>query len=123
MSKQFEQLLVLYNQILATSTEVKNLILKEDYNEAISREAHKSQLVEKVTFLKKQLVLSEEEKQKINSVNEKILTQESEVLEGLKTLRQEVALKLQTTQKQSKLSNIYDNEMPNEGSICDYTSD
>ena len=53
MSKQFEQLLVLYNQILATSTEVKNLILKEDYNEAISREAHKSQLVEKVTFLKK----------------------------------------------------------------------
>ena len=31
-------------------------ILKEDYNEAISREAHKSQLVEKVTFLKKQLV-------------------------------------------------------------------
>ena len=59
MSKQFEQLLILYNQILATSTEVKNLILKENYDEAISREGHKSQLVSKAVFLKKQLHFSD----------------------------------------------------------------
>ena len=123
MSKQFEQLLVLYNQIFATSTEVKTLIEKENYDEAISREGHKSQLVEKVAFLKKQLVLSEDEKEVINSINEKILAQEAEVLENLQNLKQEVALKLKTMQKQSKLSNVYDNNEPHEGSICDYTSD
>ncbi len=123
MSKQFEQLLVLYNQIFATSTEVKNLIEKENYDEAISREGHKSQLVDKVAFLKKQLTLSEEEKEAINSINEKILAQEGEVLEKLQNLKQDVAMKLKTTQKQSKLSNVYDKEEPHEGSICDYTSD
>lgn len=123
MSKQFEQLLILYNQILATSTEVKNLILKENYDEAISREGHKSQLVSKAVFLKKQLHFSDEEKDAIKSINEQILAQEAEVLENLKNLKEDVLLKLKTVQKQSKLSNVYDNEIPTEGSICDYTSD
>ena len=123
MSKQFEQLLILYNQILATSTEVKNLILKENYDEAISREGHKSQLVSKAVFLKKQLHFSDEENYAIKSINEQILAQEAEVLENLKNLKEDVLLKLKTVQKQSKLSNVYDNEIPTEGSICDYTSD
>lgn len=123
MSKQFEQLLILYNQILTTSTEVKNLVLKENYDEAISREGHKSQLVSKAVFLKKQLHFSDEENDAIKSINEQILAQEAEVLENLKNLKEDVLLKLKTVQKQSKLSNVYDNEIPTEGSICDYTSD
>lgn len=123
MSKQFEQIKILYNQILVTSSEVKALIEKENYDEAISREGHKTQLVKKVSFLTKQLQFTEEEKKEINSIKEKILAQEAEVLEGLQNLKTGVGLKLKTAQKQAKLSSFYDKEEPTEGSICDYTSD
>ena len=63
MSKQFEQLEILYKQILATSLEIKSLIDREMYDEAVFKEAHKSQLISKVAFLKKQLVFSESEKE------------------------------------------------------------
>ena len=55
MSKQFEQLEILYKQILATSLEIKSLIDREMYDEAVFKEAHKSQLISKVAFLKKQV--------------------------------------------------------------------
>ena len=52
MTKQFDHLKILYKQILATSVEIKKLIERDNYDEALSREAHKTQLIEKVNFVK-----------------------------------------------------------------------
>ncbi|MGN0018700.1 MAG: hypothetical protein ACI37S_06635 [Candidatus Gastranaerophilaceae bacterium] len=123
MSKQFEQLEILYKQILATSLEIKSLIDREMYDEAVFKEAHKSQLISKVAFLKKQLVFSESEKEIIEKYREEIKTQENENMEKLESLRSDVLIKLKASQAKEKVNNVYDQIEPESGTIIDYTSD
>ncbi len=123
MSKQFEQLEILYKQILATSLEIKSLIDREMYDEAVFKEAHKSQLISKVAFLKKQLVFSESEKEIIEKYREEIKTQENENMEKLEALRSDVLIKLKASQAKEKVNNVYDQIEPESGTIIDYTSD
>lgn len=123
MSKQFEQLEILYKQILATSLEIKSLIDREMYDEAVFKEAHKSQLISKVAFLKKQLVFSESEKEIIEKYREEIKTQENENMEKLESLRSDVLIKLKASQAKEKVNNVYDQIEPESGTIVDYTSD
>ena len=123
MSKQFEQLEILYKQILATSLEIKSLIDREMYDEAVFKEAHKSQLISKVAFLKKQLVFRESEKEIIEKYREEIKTQENENMEKLESLRSDVLIKLKASQAKEKVNNVYDQIEPESGTIIDYTSD
>lgn len=123
MSKQFEQLEILYKQILATSLEIKSLIDREMYDEAVFKEAHKSQLISKVAFLKKQLVFSESEKEIIEKYREEIKAQENENMEKLESLRSDVLIKLKASQAKEKVNNVYDQIEPESGTIIDYTSD
>ena len=123
MSKQFEQLEILYKQILATSLEIKSLIDREMYDEAVFKEAHKSQLISKVAFLKKQLLFSESEKEIIEKYREEIKTQENENMEKLESLRSDVLIKLKASQAKEKVNNVYDQIEPESGTIVDYTSD
>ena len=122
-NKQFEQLELLYKQILATSLEIKVFIDKERFDDAVIKENHKSSLISKVAFLRKQLKFDETELSIIEQIKNKILKQEKENLERLQALRDDVLVKLKTIHAKEKLVNKYEQQIQDSGSICDYTSD
>lgn len=123
MSKQFEQLELLYKQILTTSNEVKKMIDKEDYESVLMQEKHKTQLVSKVALVKKTVELSDEEKSAIENLKTQILKQEKENLDRMKILRDKTSLELHKENSKEKILNKYEQIEYEKGSICDYVSD
>lgn len=123
MSKQFEQLELLYKQILTTSNEVKKMIDKEDYESVLMQEKHKTQLVSKVLLVKKTVELSDEEKSVIENLKTQILKQEKENLDRMKILRDKTSLELHKENSKEKILNKYEQIEYEKGSICDYVSD
>lgn len=123
MSKQFEQLELLYKQILTTSNEVKKMIDKEDYESVLMQEKHKTQLVSKVSLVKKTVELSDEEKSAIENLKTQILKQEKENLDRMKILRDKTSLELHKENSKEKILNKYEQIEYEKGSICDYVSD
>ena len=122
MTKQFEQLKILYKQILATSIEIKNLIEKKNFDEALSREAHKTQLINKVNVVRKSFELTDFEQSTIRKIVEKFQQQELENLEILKHLKDDTALELKTLNAKTKITNKYSNDIEaQEGSILDFS--
>lgn len=123
MSKQFEQFELLYKQVLATSKEIKTLIDEQNYDEILSREGHKGQLVSKISLVEKTLDLSEEQKVSIEELRTQILAQDKENIERMQTLRDETLVELKKENEKEKFSNKYGQQDYEIGTICDYTSD
>lgn len=122
MTKQFEHLKILYKQILATSQGIKNLIEKENYDEALSREMHKTQLIDKVNIVKNSFKLTDFESSTLRKIVEDIQKQEQENLARLQELKSDVALKLKNLNAKNKITNKYaGNIEPDEGSILDFS--
>lgn len=122
MTKQFDHLKILYKQILATSVEIKKLIERNNYDEALSREAHKTQLIEKVNFVKNSFKMTDFESSTLKKIIEDIQKQENENLAKLKELKADVALKLKSLNAKNKIANKYaGNIEPQEGSILDFS--
>lgn len=123
MSKQFEQFELLYKQVLATSKEIKTLIDEQNYDEILSREGHKGQLVSKISLVEKTLDLSEEQKVSIEDLRAQILAQDKENIERMQTLRDETFMELKKENEKEKFANKYEQKDYETGTICDYTSD
>ena len=123
MSKQFEQFELLYKQILTTSNEVKKMIDAEDYESVLMHEKHKTQLVSKVSLVKKTVELTEEEKSVIEDLKTQILKQEKENLDRMKILRDKTSAELQKENNKEKILNKYEQVEVEKGTICDYISD
>ncbi|MBR1681673.1 hypothetical protein IJ707_07780 [bacterium] len=123
MSKQFEQLEILYKQILTVSNNIKTSIDKDDYDELLSQEAYKAQLISRVNLAKKTIKLSDEEAIEINNLRNEILSQEKENLEKIQLLRDKTLAELKSLNSQNKITNKYEQIEAEEGTICDYTSD
>ena len=122
MTKQFDHLKILYKQILAISVEIKKLIERDNYDEALSREAHKTQLIEKVNFVKNSFKMTDFESSTLKKIIEDIQKQENENLAKLKELKADVALKLKSLNAKNKIANKYaGNIEPQEGSILDFS--
>lgn len=122
MTKQFDQLKMLYKQVLATSVEVKKFIEKENYDEALSRETHKAQLIGKINIVKNSFDLTDFEQSTLRKIVEDIQKQEMENLENLKELKEDTALKLKAMNAKSKITNKYSGDTePQEGSILDFS--
>lgn len=122
MTKQFDHLKILYKQILAISVEIKKLIERDNYDEALSREAHKTQLIEKVNFVKNSFKMTDFESSTLKKIIEDIQKQENENLAKLQELKADVALKLKSLNVKNKIANKYaGNIEPQEGSILDFS--
>lgn len=123
MSKQFEQFEMLYKQVLATSKEISTLIDEENYDEVLSRENHKAQLLSKISIVEKTLNLSDEENSAICNLKSELLHQEKENLDRMQILRDGTIVALKKEIDKEKISNKYEQDEYETGTICDYTSD
>lgn len=123
MSEQFEQLKLLYQQILSVSQRTKAAIDKSDYDEAVSNENYKTQLVSKLMLVKRSVALSDDESTIINELKQQILDLEKENLDIISDLRDKTLQELKAINSQNKIANKYNQTEAIEGTICDYTSD
>ena len=125
MSEQFEQLEILYKQILFISKEVKKYIDKSDFDEVLSKENYKSTLMSRVFLAQKTVSLNNEEKEIIENLKSQILSSEENNIKVMEKLRDNTMIELKLANNQSKITNKYitQSDEPQEGTICDYTSD
>ena len=124
MSKQFEQIEILYKQILYISKEIKKYIDKADYDEVLYQENQKSQLMSKVLLVQKTFSLTDSESEIINGLKSQILKNEENNINLLKNLRDNAMIELKLANNQAKFANKYEQiDEQQEGTICDYTSD
>lgn len=124
MSDQFEQLKLLYQQILSVAQRTKRAIDNSDYDEALSCENYKSQLVSKLMLINKTVSLTGDEISIIDEIKKEILDLEKENLNIITDLRDKTMQELKTLNSQNKIANKYNQVEENiEGTICDYTSD
>ena len=124
MSKQFEQIEILYKQILHISKEIKKYIDKADYDEVLYQENQKSQLMSKVLLVQKTFSLTDSESEIINDLKSQILKNEENNINLLKNLRDNAMIELKLANNQAKFANKYEHiDEQQEGTICDYTSD
>ena len=124
MSKQFEQLELLYKQIYTISQEIKKLIDKSDYDGVLLQEEYKTQLISRAVLANKTVSLSEQENEIIKKMRAQIAESESNNLTRMERLRDNTLIELKAANNQAKISNKYvQTDNPQEGTICDYTSD
>lgn len=122
MSIQFEQIKILYNQLLNSAIEVKNYISNEEYDYAISKESHIATLVEKINFLKKTVKLEDDELNVLNEISNQIMEIENNNIKNLENSKQLILQQIKTLNNKDKLSAKYTVEPEqNGGSICDYS--
>lgn len=123
MSEHFEQLKLLYQQILNVSKKTKQAIDNSDYDETLSCVNYKSQLVSKLMLVKKTVSLTEVESSIIDEIKKEILDLEKENLNVVIDLRDKTMQELKSLNSQNKIANKYNQIETVEGTICDYTSD
>lgn len=123
MSIQIEQLILLYKQLYNISLTINELIGKEDYDEIISQEICKAQLVSRITLAKKTIRLSDAENKELEEWKNKIMIQEDDNLHRIGMMKNNVLAQLKAINSQNKVVNKYEHVESVEGSICDYTSD
>ncbi len=122
MSEQFEQIKLLYNQLLNSVMEVKNYISKEEFEYAISKESYISTLIQKINFLKKTIKLQDSEQITLKEISSQIEKIENENIIKLENSKQLIFQQIKNLNNRDKLSAKYTIESDqNGGSICDYS--
>lgn len=115
----FKELELIYSQFFSLTNEINNMIENEDYLSAVANLEHKDKLMNQILMAKKTLDCTVEEKEKLRSVEKKILDSENKVLESLKKLRSEVEETLNITKKKVKLNSAYSIRSGKQGRIID----
>ena len=116
---QFNQIELLYNQFLNLVNEITIMIEQEEYDAAAAKFKRKDNLVKQLAMVKKTVKFSEEEKLKMQSIENVIQEKDKNMLEHLTKLRDEVAVELKVTKKKHKLSSAYERPIDRQGGIID----
>jgi hypothetical protein len=117
----FEQLKLLYKQLFNLSNEIKNLIIKADFDEVASRVQHKDTLIKNIINARNHLDMSEEEKKELKAKENEIAKLEKQNIDTLTQLKGEILEELHHADAQQKINTAYDLNPENQGSIVDFS--
>lgn len=104
---QFENLELLYKQFFNLADEIKSLIEKEEYNDAIAKLMYKDKLMKRLSSTKKTVNFTEDDREKLHIIEQKLQEKEQENIKFLSELRGEIGEKLSITKKKFKVSSAY----------------
>lgn len=118
---QFEQLKLIYNQFFAMAENIKNMVEKEEYNEALSLVNQKEKLLKKLLLVRKAAVLEPEEKEQLKIIEAQLSEKELENINMLRFLHEKVKSELIETNKKLKISNAYSQNINETGKHVNLT--
>ena len=100
---QFENLELLYHQFFNLADEIKMMVDKEQYDEAVEKMQYKDQLIKKLLTTKKTVELSDKDRQKLDLIEAKLQEKEQNNLILFKKVFDEVGESLDQTKKKVKI--------------------
>lgn len=104
---QYANLELLYNQFFNLAEEIKQMIEKEEYNDAIIKLSYKEKLMKKLSVTKKTVTFTAEETAKLHQIEQKLQEKELENLNYLSKLRSEMGQILKNTKSKVKMNSAY----------------
>lgn len=117
---QFAQLEMIYTQFVNLINEINIMIDNEEYDFAIQKLPQKDKLLKKLLNTKKTVNLTQEERQKIELIEQTIKEKETRTLNDLKKLQNEIAKEISSTKSKVKIGSAYALQAENDqGAIID----
>lgn len=117
---QFSQIELIYNQLLNLVNEITALIENEEYDDAAAKIENKDKLVKQLSAMKKTVNFTNEEKLKMQLIEDTIKEKNDTMLVDVKKVREELAKEVNSTKKKIKLNSAYDKQRPNiQGAMID----
>lgn len=118
--KQFEQLMLQYNQLKNGSADISRMIDNEDYDGAITMIKNREQLFLSCKCILKYLELTPVQEKELNAMLDELRNSEIANIKKLEKGMTELQSELQKYQKSQKLQQAYDIKEDNKGSIVNY---
>ena len=118
--QQFEQLMLLYNQLKNGSEDIRRMILNEDFDNAISMIKSREEIFRNCKAIRSYLELTPVQENIVNKIVEEIRSHELENITILSQSMLEVQQELRKTQKHEKIQQAYGYEELEKGSIINY---
>lgn len=104
---QFQNLELLYNQLLNLADEIKMMVDKEQYEEAVEKMQYKDKLIKKLINTKKTVVFSPEDQEKLELIEKRLQEKEQNNIKLADKIFQEMGENLNKTKNKVKISSAY----------------
>ena len=118
--QQFEQLIMQYEQLKNGSAEIKRLIVKEDFDAAMSMIKQRESIFLNCKCMRKYLELTPVQEKQLNDLLDILRESELENIRILNKGLNNVKLELKKTQQREKIQQAYDLTENQSGSIINY---
>lgn len=119
---QFQQLELLCFQFYNLSDEIKKLIENEEYQAAINKLNDKETLLRKLVIAKKTVDITDDEKNDLDILEEKIRQKDKEIINFLANLKEEVKRELTITKNKVRVNTAYSqNNEKKTGTFLDFS--
>jgi len=117
---QYEQLMMLYNQIKNGSDDIRKMLKNEKYNEIITYMKSREQLFKSTENILAYIQLNKDQQENVDKIVSEIREQELENIKTLTESMKHVESELKKAQKNEKIQQAYDFDETLKGSIVNY---
>ena len=119
---EFAHIELIINQYFNLANEIDSLIEKEEYGAVVDKLDDKDSIIKKLFLAQKTVNFSEEEWEKLQSVEQKIREYEQKTIRSLEKLQSEAGEELKRTNKKVKINSAYDiRTEQNQGTMINYS--
>lgn len=118
--QQFEQLMLLYNQLKNGAEDIKRMISNDDFDNAISMIKSREEVFRSCKAIRSYLELTPVQEKIVNQIVDELRVLELENISILSKNMLEVQQELRRTQKHEKIQQVYGVDALEKGSIINY---
>ena len=118
--QQFEQLILQYNQLKNGAEDIRRMIFREDFDNAISMIKAREEIFLNCKCMRKYLELTPTQEAELNNLLDELRKLELENISILQTGMDAIQKELKKTQQAEKIHQAYDFDENQRGSIINY---
>ena len=107
MEKQFQQLMMYYNQLKEMAIQVSRMLEKESYNDALTMLNHRKRVVKELGLILKYLKMTDKQKEIVENIKKEILEIEAANIQRLQTDMEDVKYELDVVSSKVRFRNKY----------------
>ena len=107
MEKQFEQLMLYYNQLKEMAFQISGMLEREAYNEALTMLNHRKRVVKELGLMLRYIEMTDEQKQIVDNIRNEIYKIEAESIKKLQKDMEDVKYELDIASSKVRFRNKY----------------
>ena len=115
--KQFEQLMLQYNQLKNSAEDISRMIQNEDFDNALTMINSREEIFLSCKCMRKYLELTPAQQKELDLLLDELRNLEMNNIRNLSTRMKEVKQELKTTQQNEKFQQAYNFDENNKGNI------